>query len=141
MKKTQKSTQAQSLPLGIGMGLGVSVVCTLVIAAVLALLISSGKLAPAAMSVGVMALLMLSSVIGAMVSAGKVKSKRLIVCMATALCYFAVLLCTTALLFDGMYQGVPVTALVVMGGGLIAGLLPAGQGSGANHHKRKKRYG
>lgn len=141
MSKAQKGTQSKSIPIGIGIGTGVSIASTLAAAAVLALLIASNKLAPTAMRYGVMVLLMVSSIIGAMVSNAKVKSKRIVVSMVTALCYFVTLLCITALLFDGMYQGVPATAMVIMGGGLIAGLLPSGQGSARHSRKRKKRYG
>lgn len=141
MGKKNMSKQEKTIPVGIGIGVGISVISSLVIAAILAAMIASGRISPSSQSYGTLILLMASSIIGSAVSAMQIKSKRMIICLATALCYFLVLLCITALFFDGMYQGVPVTGLVVMGGGIIAGMLPTGQARSNKSRKRKKHYG
>ncbi len=141
MTKATRGSKTLSLPAGICLGVGVSTVSTLLITAILAGMVQSAKIAPGSLSYGVMLLLMVSSILGALVSSGCIKQKRMIICLETSACYLAVLICITALFFDGMYKGVPVTALLVMGGGIIGGLLPAGQGRSPKTHKRKKRYG
>lgn len=140
MGKGRKAGKQKSLPVSIGIGISVSLLLTLIAAFMLAILIESGKISVKAMGYGVMIMLMTSSFLGAIIASRQIISKTMIVSIITSTCYFIALLCTTALFFDGMYRGIPATALVVFAGGLIAGLLPKGQGGATKMRKRKKRY-
>lgn len=141
MGKKLTANKTISIPGSIAVGTAVSMIVTLIAAAILAVLIESGKLSPEAMGYGVFALLMVSSVVGAIFASKQFEFKKMIVSMLTAMCYFVSLLCITALFFDGVFGGVPVTALVVIAGGLVAGFVPTRQGKSVKNRKRKKRYG
>ncbi len=141
MKNSKINMSSKSVPVAIGIGAAVSLEATLIISAIVAMLIASGKLSPQVTDYAVMIMIMASSLVGTLVSTSRVKSKKLIISVMTAAVYFIVLLCITALLFDGMYQGIPATAMVVFGGGLINVLLPAGRNNHARGYIRNKRYG
>ncbi len=141
MDKGKMHNGGRSVPLAIGIGAAVSFGATLIISAILAMLISSGNISPNAVGYGVMGLLMISSVAGAMASTLRIEGKRLIVSTLTAAVYFLLLLCTNALIFDGMYKGIPATAMVILAGGVINALLPVGKKKQTPAYIRKKRYG
>ena len=141
MKKGATAGSVKTLSGSVAKGTTISLLVTLTMIAILALVIKSGKLSQEAMGYGVLVLLMVSSVVGAISASKSVSYPKMMVCLLTTICYLISLLCITALFFDGMYRGVPATALVVIAGGIIAGCIPAGQGSGTKRQKRKKRYG
>lgn len=141
MGKGTKKVKTKSLPGIVAFGTCVSLTVTLITAAATAILIESSRLSPETMRYAVMIVLMVSSLAGAVAANKQAAAKKMVISMATAMCYFAALLCVTALFFDGMYRGIPATALVVFTGSIIAGLIPAGQGRTNKIHKRKKRYG
>ncbi len=138
--KNPSKMELTGMPAAIGIGAGVSVLMTVICSAALAFLISSGRMAPGSMGYGVLGILMLSAVIGSAMACAKVQGKRMIVSAASAASYLTVLLCMTALFFGGEYNGVLVTTLVILGGGIINGLLPTGKGRTKIRHS-KRRYG
>ncbi len=140
MAKPKKTSQI-SLPAGIGAGVGVSVILSLGMAAILAMLIGKESLAPQSMGYGVLVILMVSSLLGAFVACIMVKGKRMLVSLATAAGYLLALLCITALFFGGQYHGVGVTALVVIGGGMVSALAGAGKPSSGKKKRVKRFYG
>ncbi len=141
MKKGAIANKEKSMPGSIAVGTAVSIMVTFIAAAILAMLIENSNLSPETMGYGVFVLLMVSSVVGAIFASIQFGLKKMIVSILTAICYFISLLCITALFFDGIYKGVPVTALVVIAGGIIAGFVPTKQGKSVKNRKRKKRYG
>lgn len=137
----KKNGNGSTLPVGIAMGVGTGIIILLGLSALMAALISGEKMSPGSVGYGVLILLMLSSFCAAAAASAKVKNKRLIVSLVTAAVYLLALLCITALFFDGMYDGVLQTGLVVLGGGAVNGLLAAGKGSGRKTARHKRRYG
>ncbi len=129
------------IPMSIGVGVMISMAGMLAGALALAAVIHKGKMSPDAMGYGVLAVLMISSVFGSLIACTRVSGKRLIVGAVTSAVYLLVLLCMTALFFGGRYQGVAVTALVVLGGGIISALLTTRHGKGTGKKHKKHRYG
>ena len=117
MTLNQKVTgTAISVPAGIAMGCAVSLLITAVGSMLVAKLISQEVLMDTAIGYGAMIILLLASALGATVSAEKVKRLRLQVCLLTGVAYYGALLAVTARFFGGQYQGMGVTALLVLAG-------------------------
>lgn len=131
---------AVSIPAGLAAGSIVSLAVTCVSTAVLAKLVDSEKLPWENIGYGIAIMLMLSSFCGAMTAFRKIKRQRLMVCMASGGIYFAMLLSATALFFGGQYEAVGVTALLVLGGSLSAGLLGLRGGKGRPGSRKRSSH-
>lgn len=121
--KQKQLNKKYTLPAGLVIGLLVSIGTTLFMSCVLSWLIHSEQLLESAANYGVLVILLISPAVGAAVAAALIKEKRLIVCMASGVCYIILLLACTALFFGGQYQGVGVTVLAVLAGCIGIGLL------------------
>ena len=141
MTKGTIAAKSKSAPGSIAFGATVSLVITLIAAAIVAALIESGKISSRGMGFAVMIILMVSSLAGSLIASKRSATKKMIISVLSAACYFVALLCITALFFDGAYKGIPATALVVGAGGIAAGLIPIKQGSRGKIRKRKWHYG
>ena len=141
LKKGTNAAKSKSAPWSIALGATVSLSITLSAAAIVAALIQSNKLSPEVIGYAVMIILIVSSLAGSMVAGKRSVTKKMIICVLTAACYFVALLCITAMFFGGTYKGISVTALVVASGSIAAGLIPIQQGSGVKTRKTKWRYG
>lgn len=129
--------RAMSMPAGLAVGAAASLAVTLLLAAVLAKLVETERLAQENIGYGVMVLLLAASFIGALVSFSRVKRQRMLVCCVSGLIYFAMLMSITALFFGGQYSAVGVTALLVLGGSGTAALLGLREGRGGKRKKLK----
>ena len=116
--KQRVTGKQMGLPAGVALGMGTALLVTLAGAGVLAWLIAGERLAESTMGYGCAAVLLLSSAAGAWTASALVGHQRMAVCLLAGLGYYLLLLGMTALLFDGRYQGLGVTALVVLGGSL-----------------------
>lgn len=131
------SGRAKSIPAGLGIGLAISMVITLFGSLIIAILLDSQNMQEQSIGYGSMVLLLLSSAAGAVTAATTVKRQLLPVCMLSGSCYYAALLAITALFFGGQYQGMGVTALMILAGcGTVAVILARGKRSGSRHHKK-----
>ena len=108
--------RAMTMPAGIAVGCGGAALVTAAGSALVAKLISDEVLVDTAIGYGAMLIVLLASALGAAVSAAKVKRRRLQVCLLSGLVYYGMLLGMTALFFGGQYQGMGVTALLVLAG-------------------------
>lgn len=135
-----KKVTGKSKPMAVGltMGTAISLAVTLLGAAVMANLVLSEKLAEEAIGYGAMVILLLASTLGAWISAGLVKRRWMVVCLGAGGCYYLMLLSITALFFGGQYQGMGVTALLVLGGCGAVGLL--GLRGDKSGRKKAKKY-
>lgn len=134
-KMKHPSGRAMSMPAGITVGVGVSVAIMLLGAAVLAWLISSGRMEMGSVGYGTALLHVIAAAVGSVSACGAVKHRYLMVCGICCGGYYAVLL-VVALMFGGEFTGMGVTALTVLAGGgitLLLGLL--GNRGGARRHK------
>ena len=131
---------ASSMPAGLALGAVGSLISTVIGAGVFAYMISAEKIPAEAVGYCAMAVLLISSVLGPLIAAGRIKRRRLYVCAISGLIYFLLLLGITALLFGGQYQGMGVTALLVLAGaGTVAMLNPAKKTSHSSRYKMKHR--
>lgn len=129
---------AMSLPAGLGVGLLISLVITVAGAAITAWLIASEKIGEGSSGYAVMLILALAAGLGALGAVYFVKKQRLQVCMLTGVSYYLSLLAMTALFFGGQYQGMGVSAIVVLGICTLIAFLPTKNGQPRG--KRKRAY-
>ena len=135
-----KKVTGKSRPMvaGIGIGLAVSMFLTMIGAALVANLILSGKMGEEGIGYGATATLLLSSAAGAWLAAILIKRRWMLVCLGAGGIYYLMLLAITAMFFGGQYQGMGVTALLVLGGSGAMGLL--GVRGEKTPHKRTQKY-
>ena len=130
--------KASSMPIGLLVGACVSMAFTLVLAILAAKLIHSEVLQENAIGYSTMVILLLSAMAGAAVAYRKIKRQKLVVCAASGLIYYGILLSMTALFFGGQYEGMGVTALMVLCGSMLLALHGPQKGRGQGI-KRKYR--
>ena len=130
---------AASVPVGLATGLGISLLLTVIMAALTAWLEGEGVIQDTAIGYGAMLTLLVSALFGALTAAGKIKRQRAIMCAASGLCYFLSLICITALFFGGQYEGVGVSALLILGASAAAIFLPGRGGKSTTVRVRKLR--
>lgn len=140
MKKKKVTNTAMSIPAGLGMGLLLSLMMTIAGAAVTALLLNKEVLAESSVGYGAVLTLIISSVAGALLSAKKIKRLRLQMTLVFGACYYVLLLCMTALLFGGQYEGTGMTALVVLGSSIAVAIGGLGGGTRKKFHGKPKVY-
>ena len=136
--KKKVSGTAMSIPAGLGIGLLVSLVITVAGAAITAWLIASEKIGEGSTGYGVMVILALGAGLGALSAVYLIKRLRLQVCMLTGVCYYLSLLAMTALFFGGQYQGMGISAIVILSICALIAFLPTKNGQVRG--KRKKLY-
>ena len=137
-EKKKVTGTAMGIPGGLGLGILVSLLITFAGAALTAWLIASEKIGEGTTGYAAMVILAIASAMGALVAVQLVKRMRLQVCMMTGSCYYLTLLAMTALLFGGQYQGMGVSAIVIIAGCALIAFLPT-QNSNFGL-KRKKAY-
>ena len=132
--------KAPSMAVGLFWGGVTSLASTLVLSAVLSWLVLSQRVGEDKLGYGVMVLLAAASFLGAKISCRKVKRQRIAVsCMAGG-AYMVTLLAMTALFFDGQYEGVGETALMVLCGCGLAVLLHREPKARQKPGKKRKVY-
>lgn len=140
MKNTMNSKLGTHYAKAIAASSTVSIALMLLLCTLISSLIINGRMKVESMRYAVMAILMLVSAVGALVAAAKISEKRIIVCILSGASFFAELLCITALFFNGVFEGIGVTAMVILGGSIIAALLPARKSRGVKIKRYKKSY-
>lgn len=112
--------RAVSMPAGLMFGAFISMGMTVLAVGLIAKLVGSEYIKETQIGYGIMVTLLASSFFGALAAAGKIKRQRLMVCALSGLIFFLTLLSITALFFGGQYEAVGVTAILVLGGSLLA---------------------
>ncbi len=129
---------ASGLGKALAIGTGISMALTLGMSALFAALMDRqmlGQEMTGALSMGIVAVSVAAGAWGAAKLAG---SKPMVVCLLVGGCYLLILLAATAFFFGGKYQGIPVTAALVLGTCAAAGI--AGAGVGKRHQRVPKKY-
>lgn len=126
---------AMSMPAGLAFGGAVSLGITLLGSALLAWLVHGEKLDPDQIGYGILILLLLGAFLGAEVAFRRIRRQRLLVCAASGVVYFGLLMAMTALFFGGQYSAVGVTALLILAGSCTAALVGSGGGRGGKGRK------
>lgn len=119
----KKEVKRQSLLTGILVGVVVCVLITLFGSGTLAWLLAGEHIQEGALRYGTVVTLLISVVAGSLAAVRITEEKRLLVSILVGAGYLLALLGCTALLFGGQYQGVTVTALVILAGCLSVALL------------------
>lgn len=140
MTTTRKPTgRARSMPAGLAIGALTSLGITLAAAIITAKIVDTGAAKEGNIGYFAMGILLISSYLGSIAAAMSIKHQKLMVCGISGGIYYGMLLGMTALFFGGQYQGMGVTALLVLCGAAIAALTVTGQGRGTKGTKHRKR--
>ena len=123
-KKKNINGTAMTIPVGIGLGVAVSILLTLLGSAAVAWMVMSETVGEGATGYLAMIILAIATTAGVFVAATLTKRLRLQVCMLTGVFFYLSLLGITALFFGGQYQGMGVTALIVMAFSSLIAFLP-----------------
>ena len=134
------SGRTMSVPAGLGYGAIFSVLITLAGAAILAKMLDAEQLEWENVGYGIMIVLLVGSFAGAVSAYSKIKRQRLLICLMSGTVYFAILLSITALFFGGQYDAIAVTALLILGGCMAAGLLGLHEKRGGKKGKIRVRH-
>ena len=135
-----KKVTGKSKPIAAGLAAGtaISLAVTLLGAAIIANLVLSEKIEAQSIGYGAAVILLAASALGAWISSVLVKRRWMLICLGAGGSYYLMLLAITALFFGGQYQGMGVTALLVLGGCGAVGLLGLrGEKQGG---KRTRKY-
>ena len=116
VKPTERT---MSMGAGLTLAGAVCLFSTICMSAIIAFMADKGIIQQAQIGYGVMILLGLTSAIGVITANGKIRRRKLLVSGITALIYFLELLGITALFFGGQYQGIGVTALMILCGAAL----------------------
>ena len=111
------------IPAGIGIGVAVASLITALGAVSTAMLIAGEQLGEQQAVYGAAASLLIGSFTGALLASNMAGEKRMITSVGFGAAFFAILLCVTALFFEGMYENIWLTALLVIGCSAAAGLV------------------
>lgn len=135
--KANRSMAAQELWKGIIWGISVSAVATLAGTAIMSGLIMQETITEIWIGYCAMTVLLLSSVLGVWVGIRKQGRNNFVAALGISAAYFSLLLFLNAALFGASYEGVGVTLLIILGGG-IATYLAAGRKSKPKHKPGRK---
>ena len=136
--KQKRSGTALSIPVGLGVGLLVGLLVTVAGAAFTAWLIAAEKIGEGSAGYAAMVILALAAGLDALSAVYLIKKQRLQVSMRSGVCYYLSLLGMTALFFGGQYQGMGVSAIIVLAICAVIAFLPTK--SCMKNGKRKRVY-
>ena len=136
--KKKRSGTALSIPAGLGVGLLVGLVVTVAGAAFTAWLIAAEKIGEGSTGYAAMVILALAAGLDALSAVYLIKKQRLQVSILAGVCYYLTLLGMTALFFGGQYQGMGVSAIIVLAICAVIAFLPTK--SSLKIGKRKRVY-
>lgn len=130
---------AASIPRGLLIGNGISIALTVLLAGILAKLVSAEKLEWEQIGYGIMVLLFVSSATGTIAAVRAIKRQRLAVCLLSGGIYWLTLLAITALFFGGQYHGVVATGATILAGCGTVCLVGLRQKRGGEHKHSRRR--
>ena len=133
------TARAVAMPVGLLLGTGTGLGVTAIGAGGTAWAVLGGLIPESGVGYCAMAILLLASVSAAAVAAGTVQRLRARMCLAAGGGYYLCLLALTGLFFGGQFDGMGVTALMVLCGSVLVILLAPGGKNRAGCRRRKKR--
>ena len=136
MAKQAMKKKELSMPAGIGIGAGVGLVITLIGGIMLTFLLTGEKLSVESMGYGTMVIQFVGALLGSITATLCYKQRKMIVSLITAGVYLLVLMGINALFFDGQYERMGGSLLVVAIAGIAAAFV--GNGGGKMSKRRKK---
>ena len=139
MTASKLTARAVSIPAGLFFGVGTGLGVTAIGAGAAAWAVLRGIIPETGVGYCAMVILLLASAAGASVAAGTIQRLRAQMCLAAGGGYYLCLLAVTALFFGGQFDGMGVTALMVLCGSVLVILLAPGGKNRAGCRRRKKR--
>ena len=136
--KIQGRSNGTEIAIGAGIGAGGSMLATLVLTAMAANLMNRETVGEQSLDALTAGILVLSGAVGALIAWGVTGHHRLPVCTLSGAVYYLVLLGVNALLFDGAYHAVAVTAVAILGGCGAVALLGLKEGRKRYHGRSRK---
>ena len=130
-----QGTMACTLAVGVTVSMGVM----LVGAAICATLISQEMITVGCEGYSAIAILVLSAICGAVAAIEKRSEKRLYTSLYVGMIYILALMSMTALIFDGQYERVGVTAIAILSGCVLAVILCEKRNKTPKLQRGKKR--
>ena len=119
----KKRGRTSGIPAGIFAGLITALLITILLAAVTAVLIAGEKIGEDKALFGSAASLLLGAAFGGICAANVAGERKMIICLIHGAVYYVTLLCVTAVFFEGRYENIWITGLLVLGASISVGLL------------------
>lgn len=119
----KKRGSTSGIPAGIFAGLITALLITILLTAVTAVLIAGEKVGEDKALLGSAASLLLSAALGGICAANVAGERKMIVCLIHGAAYYVTLLCVTAMFFEGRYENILTTGLLILGASVSVGLL------------------
>lgn len=135
--KSKMTGRAVSIPAGLAQGWAVAAGVMLGMAALLALLIHTERMAMEDLGYGMTAMYLLSSFLGALAACIRIKRQQMLMGLLAGAVQFGFLLLVTALFFGGQYDAVWVAGLLIFLGSAAAGAIGIRQGRGGGRRRRR----
>lgn len=140
MATMEKSTgRASSMGSGLLTGGLISTGITIAGATLCAILISKEKIPAGSIGYCSMILIIASSFVGSITAMNMIKHRKMYVCALSGAIYYGILLSATGLFFGGQYQGMGVTALLIIAGCGVSMLIGLRRSKRIGIHKAKIR--
>ena len=140
MKNKQKDLDMTLLPSALLLGILASMTTTLSLTALMAYLMAGERVGEDNLNLVAVVVLITSAAFGAMCAFRRLRHRRLLICLTSGGVYFLVLVACNALLFEGTYHYMGITALAVAGGSSAAALLGLRGGHGTYKQRRTKYH-
>jgi putative membrane protein (TIGR04086 family) len=119
----KKRGRTSGIPAGIFAGVITALLITILLAAVTAVLIAGEKIGEDKALFGSAASLLLGAAFGGICAANVAGERKMIICLIHGAVYYVTLLCVTAVFFEGRYENIWITGLLVLGASISVGLL------------------
>lgn len=132
--------RASSIPAGVAYGAIISMSITIIIAAVVAHLISSEMLSHRNIGYSSMIILFISSLTGSWCGAKRIKRLHIQTAAMCGCVYFLTLLAITAVFFGGQYEGIGITLTLIVLGSTAGGFIAARKPKKANSFRHRNKY-
>ena len=139
MTASKLTARAVGVPAGLFFGVSAALGITAIGAGTAAWAVLEGIIPETGVGCCAMVILVLASAAGASVATGTIQRLRAQMCLAAGGGYYLCLLAVTALFFGGQFDGMGVTALMVLCGSVLVILLAPGGKNRAGCRRRKKR--
>lgn len=141
MRNHKVTGKTLSMPVGLTIGTAICILLTVLISIVISKLISIEKIEWNQVGYGVMIMLLIASIAGAKTACTIIRRRKLIICASIGGLYWLSLLVITALFFDGQYNGMGLTGLIILCGGALVYIMEMkreGRRKGGFGRRRKK---
>ena len=133
--KQKISGKGLSIPAGIVFGVFAALAFAMLGALLLALLVMKETVPMSGIGVGAMVIVFAAAVFGCWLASVLTNGKKLLVCALTGIAFFLILLSITAVFFDGVFEGIGISAVLILLGTGVSVLFGLRKKSGKSKFK------